>query len=140
MKPRFFELDEILELHGYLIERFGGSDGVRDIGLLESAIAMPAAGFGDEYLHKDVYEMAAAYLFHIVQNHPFIDGNKRAGAVTAMAFLEMNGAACKVTDDELVEFVLAVAQGRMEKPDIARFFREHATAGADRSKRRPKGS
>ncbi len=125
MSITFLTLDEVMHIHREQIELYGGSDGVRDIGLLESAVAMPAAGFGDEYLHKDVPEMAAAYLFHIVQNHPFIDGKKRAGAVTAMAFLEMNGAAFEVTDDELVEPVLAVAQGRMEKPDIARFFREH---------------
>lgn len=130
MKPRFFEIDEVLAMHGYLIERFGGSDGVRDVGLLESAVAMPAAGFGDEYLHEDIHEMAAAYLFHLVRNHPFIDGNKRTGAAAAGMFLERNGIDCDIDERLFEETVLAVAQGRMEKPDVARFFREHTTAKA----------
>ena len=126
MEPTFLALDDVLGIHRRQLELHGGTAGVRDMGLLESAIAMPAAGFGDEYLHKDIYEMAAAYLFHIVQNHPFTDGNKRTGAVVAMAFLELNDVEFEITNDQLVEFVLAVAEGKMEKPEIAAFFREHS--------------
>ena len=75
MNPIFLETDDVLAVHAEQIERFGGADGVRDRGLLESALAQPMVTFGDNFLHEDLYAMAAAYLFHIVQNHPFIDGN-----------------------------------------------------------------
>jgi death-on-curing protein len=128
MEPTFLALDDVLRIHRRQLELYGGTPGLRDMGLLESAVAMPAAGSGDEYLHEDIYEMAAACLFHIVLNHPFTDGNKRTGAVVAMAFLEMNGVEFEVTNDQLVEFVLAVAEGKTEKPEIAAFFREHSSA------------
>ena len=70
MTPEFLSLAEALEIHRDQIERYGGNTGIRDLGLLQSALAMPAAGFGERYLHTDLFEMAAAYLFHIVQNHP----------------------------------------------------------------------
>lgn len=125
MEPLFLTLDEVLEIHRDEIERHGGTLGVRDNGLLESAIAAPQSGFGGHYLHSDLYEMAAAYLFHIVQNHPFIDGNKRVGAAAALVFLVMNGVEAKMTNHALVDMVLAVAQGRMDKPAVAEFFRKH---------------
>ena len=90
-EPLFLGLDEVIEIHHDQINRYGGPSGIRDIELLKSAIAMPPATFGGEYLHKNLYEMAAAYLFHITRNHPFIDGNKRTGAVAAVVFLFMNG-------------------------------------------------
>jgi death on curing protein len=77
MTPRFLDLVEVLEIHQSRIDRYGGSPGVRDLGLLQSAVAQSSAGFGGEFLHSDLYEMAAAYLFHVARNHPFIDGNKR---------------------------------------------------------------
>jgi death-on-curing protein len=87
----FLSLEDVLTLHADQVALYGGDHGVRDLGLLESAIAQPQATFGGEFLHKDLFEMAAAYLFHIVQNHPFLDGNKRTGAVAAMVFLDLNG-------------------------------------------------
>lgn len=125
MAPVFLEIDDILEMHRYLVERYGGSQGVRDMGLLESAVAMPAAGFGDEYLHKDLFEMAAAYLFHIVGNHPFVDGNKRTGAAAAGLFLERNGISCDVDEQSFEDMVLAVARGEADKAAAADFFRKH---------------
>jgi death-on-curing family protein len=86
MQPLFLDLDHVLRIHRSLIEAYGGIEGVRDIGLLHSAIAMPQASFGGEFLHKDFFEMAAAYLYHITQNHAFLDGNKRTGAATAIVF------------------------------------------------------
>jgi death on curing protein len=88
MEPRFLELDEILEIHRDQIERYGGATGIRDLALLRSAVAMPSAGVAGEYLHRDLIEIAGAYLFHLVMNHPFIDGNKRVGTVAALVFLE----------------------------------------------------
>jgi death-on-curing protein len=126
MEPLFLTLEEVLEIHRDEIERHGGTLGVRDNGLLESAVAAPQSGFGGHYLHSDFYEMAAAYLFHLVQNHPFLDGNKRVGAATALVFLTMNGVETKMTNQALVDMVLAVAKGKMDKPAIAEFFRKHS--------------
>nr|MDD5699375.1 type II toxin-antitoxin system death-on-curing family toxin [Victivallaceae bacterium] len=91
MKPEFLSLAEVLEIHQDQLVRYGGEAGIRDLGLLKSAISMPSATYGGEFLHSDIYEMAAAYLFHIVQNHPFLDGNKRTGAVAMLVFLILNG-------------------------------------------------
>ena len=126
MEPLFLTLEEVLEIHRDEIERHGGTLGVRDNGLLESAVATPQSGFGGHYLHGDLYEMSAAYLFHLVQNHPFLDGNKRVGAATALVFLTMNGVETKMTNQVLVDMVLAVAKGKMDKPAIADFFRKHS--------------
>jgi death-on-curing protein len=92
--------------------------------LLESAIAQQA-GFGENYLHRDGFEMAAAYLCHLVQNHPFIDGNKRVGAATVLTFLELNGIETKIANRALVDMVLSIAQGKMEKTAIAEFLKRH---------------
>ena len=126
MSPIFLSLDEVIELHRDQIERYGGSAGIRDVGLLQSAIAMPQAGFGGQFLHADLFEMAAAYLFHVVQNHPFVDGNKRVGAAAAMVFLELNHVEVRVSNETLVETLLAVAQGKLGKAAIAESLRKHA--------------
>ena len=120
----FIDNAEILAIHASQIELFGGEHGIRDVALLESAVAMPQSGFGMEYLHKDIYEMAAAYLFHIVQNHPFVDGNKRTGAATALVFLATNGILIHSDQDEFEKMVLEVAKGNFQKPEIAAYFRE----------------
>ncbi len=126
MQPAFLTLDETIEIHRDQITRYGGSLGVRDWGLLKSAIAMPAAAFGGQFLHGDFFEMAAAYLFHIVQNHPFIDGNKRVGAVAADVFLTLNNLTLHASEDEYAEVVLAVARGELSKSAVAEFFRNQA--------------
>ena len=125
MEPLFLTLDEVLEIHREQIERYGGTLGVRDHALLESALAVPQTGFDGHYLHGDLYEMAAGYLFHLVQNHPFLDGNKRVGAATALTFLVMNGIETRIPNEALAQMVLSVAQGKMEKTAIAEFFRQH---------------
>lgn len=126
MNPQFLTLDEVMDIHRDQIERYGGMLGVRDLELLESAIAAPQSGFGDQYLHGDLFEMASAYLFHVVRNHPFLDGNKRVGTAAALTFLELNGVETKIPNQVLVATVLAVAQGKTEKSAIAAFFRKHA--------------
>jgi len=125
-EPTFLTLNEILDIHRDQIDRYGGQAGVRDLGLLQSAIAMPAAGFSGEYLHKDLFEMGAAYLFHIAKNHPFIDGNKRTGTAAADVFLEMNDIDTDIDENELVALVLDVAAGRADKKQVAAFFRERS--------------
>ena len=126
MQPLFLDLDRVLRIHRSLIEVYGGVEGIRDVGLLHSAIAMPQASFGGAFLHKDLFEMAAAYLYHITQNHPFLDGNKRTGAATAIVFLAMNDIVIEADEDALVELTLAVAEGRAGKLQIAEFFRKLA--------------
>jgi death-on-curing protein len=123
MGPKFLGLDDVVAIHTDQITKYGGSLGIRDSGLLQSSVAMPMAGFGDQYLHTDLYEMAAAYLFHLVQNHPFVDGNKRVGAMSAYAFLDINNIELVASDDDYADFVLEVAQGQRSKAQIAEFFR-----------------
>ena len=134
--PLFLTVDEVMAIHADQIERYGGSLGLRDLELLKSAVAMPESGFGDQYLHSDLFEMAAAYLFHIVQNHPFIDGNKRAGAMSAFSFLKLNGLTLTAEDMEFEPIILAVAQGKMGKAEIAEFFRKHTRKLSGRMRRR----
>ncbi len=122
MDPVFLTLDEILEIHQQQIELYGGPAGIRDSAGLESAIATPYASFGGSFLHPSVPAMAAAYLYHICQDHPFLDGNKRTGANAAVTFLLMNGWEPEFEPDELVEVVLAVASGSVEKAALTNIF------------------
>lgn len=125
-EPVFLRLDEVVEIHNDQIKRYGGRPGVRDIDLLKSAIAMPAVAFGGNYLHTDIFEMAAAYLFHIIRNHPFMDGNKRTGAVAAVVILLINGIDLQADEDSFEKMVLSVAEGKLDKPAVASFFRTYA--------------
>lgn len=120
------EVRDILTLHADQVDLYGGEHGVRDLGLLESAAAQPQATFDGEFLHGDVFEMAAAYLFHIVQNHPFIDGNKRTGLVAALVFLDLNGVEIDAPQGSLYDLTMSVATGQAGKPEIAEFFRRLA--------------
>ena len=126
MNPTFLNLDDILMIHSNQVELFGGDPSIRDLDLLKSAIAQPSAGFGEEYFHKDIYEMAAAYLFHICKNHPFVDGNKRTAGASATTFLKVNQIEFIVDEDTFAQFVIDVACSRLEKPEIAEFFRNHS--------------
>jgi death-on-curing protein len=100
MEPLFLTLDEVIEIHEEQIGLHGGSFGLRDAGALASAVATPMVTFGGVYLHASLAAMAAAYLFHIAQNHPFVDGNKRTGAKAALVFLEVNDLALAASEDE----------------------------------------
>ena len=125
MNPEFLDVDDVLELHSTLIVEHGGSDGIRDRGLLESAVAQPMASFGGEFLHQDLFEMAAALLVSLVGNHPFVDGNKRTGLAAMLMFLELN----EYSVDEshaLVDITLAVASGSMSKAQVAQLLRDCA--------------
>jgi len=123
--PTFLTLDDLLDSHAEQIANYGGTHGIRDIGLLESARAQPEARFGGQYLHVELFEMAAAYLYHIVQNHPFIDGNKRVGLEAALVFLEINDLSLDATDDELIDLTLRTAQSLVSKTEIADYLRAH---------------
>ena len=122
----FLSLDEMLALHADQIRRYGGRAGVRDVDLLKSSLAMPQAGHSGDYLHSNLFEMAAAYLFHVVRNHPFVDGNKRAGLIAALAFLGLNGLRVEADSEGLYELVMRVAEGEVGKAEIAVFLRENS--------------
>ena len=117
--PVFLSLDEVLEIHEQQIERYGGSEGLRDPAGLESAVATPQATFGGEFLHTSIPAMAAKYLFHLCQNHAFIDGNKRVGANAAITFLLMNNWDATFSEEELVDVVLSVASDRLNKGGLS---------------------
>ena len=123
-EPTFLTVDEAKGIHSDQIQRYGGSAEIRDIALLESAVAQPQAGFGDEYVHKTVFEMAAAYAYHIVMNHPFVDGNKRTGAMTAYVFLALNGYELETSEDEFQDVVRRTTSGQVEKQELAGFLEE----------------
>ena len=121
----FLDMGIVLSVHADQVSLYGGDSGIRDQRLLESAIAQPKASFGGHRLHGDAFDMAAAYLFHIVQNHPFIDGNKRAGAMAALVFLAYNDVRIKAPAGALYEVTMGVANGRLGKQEVAEFFRAH---------------
>ena len=126
MVPDFLSYDDIVAIHQDQIARYGGNLGIRDMGLLQSAVAQPRATFAGQFLHANVFEMASAYLFHLVKNHPFIDGNKRTGAVAALVFLELNGIEIRATESEFEQLVLEVARGDCQKREITEFLANHA--------------
>ncbi len=128
LKPVFLTLDEVLAIHADQIAHYGGRPGLRDSGLLQSALAMPRTTFGRVYLHPSLPEMAAAYLFHLAGNHPFVDGNKRVGLAAALAFLGLNGLWLEADPDELAELVLRTARGEASKAEVGEFIRKRVVA------------
>lgn len=126
MALTFLTLDEILEIHEDQLARYGGTPGILNLDLLESALAQPQVTFDGKFLLSDLIEMSAAYLFHLVQNHPFVDGNKRVGAVAAIVFLLTNDQDIAIGDDALESLTLAVAQGKLDRNAITAMLRRHA--------------
>jgi death-on-curing protein len=120
----FLTIEQVIEIHDYYIAEFGGLSGVKHQGLLESAVEMPRMSAFGEFLHKDIYEMGAAYLFHLIQNHPFHDGNKRTAGMATIQFLESNRLELTFLDKDYIELVSNVAKGNLDKKQIADFFRE----------------
>lgn len=124
MAPVFLSVEDVLAIHRDQIRRYGGRGGIREPALLQSAIAQAGATFEGKYLHHGHFEMAAAYLFHLVMNHPFVDGNKRTGGAAALVFLYLNDIKLAVHEDAYAEMVLSVARGQMKKQEVARFLRD----------------
>lgn len=126
MTPEFLTVEDVLKIHRLQCERYGGSARLRDEGLLDSAIAQPQATFDGEFVHPDLFVMAAAYLFHLVKNHAFMDGNKRTGLLSALVFLDINGVLITRGSDQLYDLTMAVADGLVGKEEIAELFRSLA--------------
>lgn len=125
-QPVFLSVDNVLYLHGDSIDAEGGMPGIRELALLESAVLMPQQQFGGEYLHDGIPAMAAAYLFHIAANHPFLDGNKRAAAMAAFVFLDANGYDLTAPADEFERLVMQTASGELSKDEITEWFQSHS--------------
>lgn len=115
---RFLTLSEILLIAQNQINLYGGAFAIRDSSLLSSALAMPEASFEGAYLHKSLFEMAAAYIYHLTQNHPFVDGNKRVGLAAGLVFLELNCIHVKDPDGKLYRMMIRVATGKADKAAI----------------------
>ena len=126
--PLFLTLDEVLGIHADQIRRYGGRPGLRDLGLLQSAVAMSETTFDGEFLHGTVFEMAAAYLFHLARNHPFVDGNKRTALMSALVFLGLNGQRLDAEPGALYELVDGVAAGSVDKAEVSVFFRRNCVS------------
>ncbi len=120
---QFLTLAEVVEVHRDQMARYRGQTGVRDLGLLVSALAVPQATFDGVYLHSDLFEMAAAYAFHLCRNHPFVDGNKRTALASALVFLEMNRISVDDPHGALYDAMVNMAAGTVGKEDLAQLFR-----------------
>lgn len=122
---RYLTLIEVLELHRKILEQSGGALGIRDMGLLESAIAQPRMIFGGEDLYPSLLEKAAALGFSIIMNHPFVDGNKRTGHAATETFLVLNGLEINACVDEQERVVLAIASGELERKAFVEWLQQH---------------
>jgi death-on-curing protein len=118
-KPDFLTVEDVLTMHAELIAAYGGEPGLRDLGLLESAVAQAQQTFGGQYLHDSLFRMAAAYLYHITQNHAFVDGNKRVGLTAALVFLRLNLHFIDRDNDQLYHLTMGVVEGRLGKHEVA---------------------
>jgi len=135
--PEFLTLADVLKMHATSLARWGGQDGVRDLGAVESAVMQPQAMFGGEYLHEDVFAMAAAYAFHISESQAFFDGSKRTAVFAALGFLELNGVLFPEPQDDILYLAMIdVANHAMSKAQLAQLFRDLATTSA----RTPRGA
>lgn len=116
---------QVLLLHASLIQQFGGSDGVRDIGMLESALASPFQTFDGQSVYPSLQAKAAQLGFGLICNHPFVDGNKRIGAHVMLVFLALNGVELIYTQQELIDTILSVASGEKDNQGLLQWILEH---------------
>ena len=126
MKP--LSLEEVLLIHELVLERVGGAPGLREWGLLDSAVKRSEATFEGQDLYVDLFSKAAALGESLIRNHPFVDGNKRTPWAAMRTLLEENGQSLRVSEDEIVAFILRIAEGRASTEDIAAWLRKHASA------------
>ena len=122
---RYLSLGEVLELHHRLLSLTGGAGGIRDLGALESAVAQPRMTFEGQELYPDLATKATALGFSLIQNHPFVDGNKRVGHAAVETFLMLNGQELSSDVDESEAIVLGIASGELGRRDLETWLREH---------------
>ncbi|BAY78036.1 death-on-curing family protein [Nostoc linckia NIES-25] len=123
--PKFIEKQDVLSIHSKQINLYGGLLGIRDEGLLESAISQPQATFGGEFLHPTIFEQAAAYLFHITNNHAFVDGNKRTAFDVMVTFLNLNDYELNMTLKEAEELTIKVSDNKVSKEELIEVLKNH---------------
>ena len=123
---KFLTLSEVLLILENQIRNYGGVYGVRDLNLLSSAIYMPESSFDGKYLHESVPAMAAAYTYHICQNHPFIDGNKRVALASSLVFLDINGYEFNCNEEILYNEIMNVAKGETKKEELIIFYEKYS--------------
>lgn len=123
----YLTVAQVLFIHDQMVKRFGGSFGVRDLGLVESAVARPQASFGGQNLYENIFDKAAALLQSLLKNHAFIDGNKRTALSSAGIFLKVNGYKLKNTHDEEVEFAVDVDNKHLPLEQISKWLKEHSS-------------
>ena len=129
-EPRWLTLEAVLALHAESIVRFGGTEGIRDRGLLESALERPKMHVAYETA-PSLAELAAAYCAGISRNQPLLDGNKRTAVLAAVAFLDINGVIFRPPEAEIVHAIMALAAGELEEATLARWFADHSTPRRD---------
>ncbi len=123
---RFLTKEIVLAFHEDQLKQYGGKEGVRDESLLESALAQPEASFGGDYVHTDIYHMAAAYGYHICQNHPFFDGNKRTALIAMYTFLFVNGYRIVADKKSLFAIMMDLANGKVSKDELSEYLKMHS--------------
>lgn len=130
---RYLTLGEVVELHRLVLALTGGASGIRDLGALASAVAQPRATFGESDLHPTLIEKAAALGFALAQGHPFVDGNKRVAHAAMATFLLLNGGDIDATVDEQEQLMLDLAAGRVTRPQLVDWLRQHVTHRPDQA-------
>ena len=132
MAIRYIPEELVLTIHADLLQRYGGQPGLRDRGLLESALAQPRTTVGGKEVHKTVFEKGAAYGYHVCSNHPFIDGNKRVAFVLMDVFLQKNGWEMTAAEEDAYSMMMSLASGKLSKAQLAAWLREHSARLARR--------
>jgi death on curing protein len=127
MRTKYLPAELVIAIHADLLHRYGGEPGIRDRGLLESALAQPKMAFGGKDIHKTIFDKAAAYGFHICNNHPFVDGNKRVALVLMDLFLQKNGWAIIATEEETYSMMISLASGKLSRPKLSSWLKQNST-------------
>ena len=122
---RYLTINQVLEIYNQVMQQSGGLIGIRDLGALESAVAQPRVTFGGEELYPTIVNKASALGFSLIQNHPFVDGNKRTGHAAMETFLVMNGYVIDAPVDEQVQVILQVASSELRRDGFTDWLREH---------------
>ena len=127
MATRFIPNGIVATIHSDLLQRYGGRPGLRDPGLLDSALAHPKMTVGGKFVHKTLFDKAAAYGFHVCKNHPFVDGNKRVAFVLTDIFLQKNGWEITANEEEAYSMMMSLAAGKLSKAHLCQWLKEHSS-------------
>jgi death on curing protein len=127
MATRFIPNRIVSTIHSDLLQRYGGRPGLRDPGLLAFALAQPKMTVGGKFVHKTLFDKAAAYGFHVCKDHPFVDGNKRVAFVLMDIFLQKNGCEITSNEEEAYSMMISLASGRLSKAHISKWLKEHSS-------------